>query len=84
MVWRKARRLNSPPCNDHIAHAASRRVYELMCHPGFRVDRIISRLYDYHDWEGTECAVQPGNPGTARFHGIRLIGYRDLVRQDGN
>ena len=61
-------------------------VYELMCHPGFRVDAEIDnpRLYDYHDWEGELNALSsPETRALLDFHGIRLIGYRDLVRQDG-
>jgi predicted glycoside hydrolase/deacetylase ChbG (UPF0249 family) len=61
-------------------------VYELMCHPGqhdaAEVDE--ARLLDYHDWEG-ELAVltSPEVKGLLTRHGVRLIGYRDLVTEGG-
>jgi predicted glycoside hydrolase/deacetylase ChbG (UPF0249 family) len=61
-------------------------VYELMCHPGFRVDSEISnpKLFDYHDWEG-ELAALSSNEAKELLdrHNIRLIGYRDLDCRDG-
>jgi chitin disaccharide deacetylase len=61
-------------------------VYELMCHPGLRVDAEIDnpRLFDYHDWQG-ELAVltSPVARELLDRHGIRLIGYRDLENCGG-
>jgi predicted glycoside hydrolase/deacetylase ChbG (UPF0249 family) len=61
-------------------------IYELMCHPGFRVDAEIDnlRLFDYHDWEGELTALSsPEAQALLDRHGIRLIGYRDLTQRDG-
>lgn len=60
-------------------------VYELMCHPGFRVDAEIDnpRLYAYHDWEGELAALTSSEArDLLASHGVRLIGYRDLVSRD--
>jgi predicted glycoside hydrolase/deacetylase ChbG (UPF0249 family) len=57
-----------------------------MCHPGFRVDSEIDnpRLYGYHDWEGErETLSGPAARALLERHGVRLLGYRDLVRQNG-
>jgi len=61
-------------------------VYELMCHPGFRVDAEIDnpQLFGYHDWEGELTALtSPEVRALLDRHGIRLIRYRDLDRQEG-
>jgi predicted glycoside hydrolase/deacetylase ChbG (UPF0249 family) len=61
-------------------------VYELMCHPGFRIDAEIDNpgLFDYHDWEGELAALTSPEARTLlESHGIRLIGYRDLELRDG-
>jgi len=61
-------------------------IYELMCHPGFRVDAEIDnpRLFDYHDWEGELAALTSPEARTLlESHGIRLIRYRDIERRDG-
>lgn len=61
-------------------------VYELMCHPGFRVDAEIDnpRLFDYHDWEGELAALTSPEARTLlESHGIRLIRYRDIEPRDG-
>ena len=62
------------------------RVYELMCHPGTFDEREISdpRLVRYHDWEGELDMLT--NPALKRLlceNGVQLIGYRDLVVEDG-
>lgn len=59
-------------------------VYELMCHPGFRVDAEIDnpQLFAYHDWEGELAALtSPETRELLNKHGIRLIRYRDLDRE---
>ena len=61
-------------------------VYELMCHPGFRIDAEIDnpKLFVYHDWEGELAALTSPEARTLlESHGIRLIGYRDLELRDG-
>jgi predicted glycoside hydrolase/deacetylase ChbG (UPF0249 family) len=61
-------------------------VYELMCHPGFRVDAEIDnpKLFGYHDWEGELAALTSPEARTLlEHHNIRLIGYRDLELRDG-
>jgi chitin disaccharide deacetylase len=61
-------------------------VYELMCHPGFRVDAEIDnpQLFGYHDWEGELAALTSAEARVLLDrHGIRLIGYRDLEHRDG-
>jgi len=61
-------------------------VYELMCHPGFRIDAEIDnpKLFAYHDWEGELVALTSPEARTLlESHGIRLIRYRDLERRDG-
>ena len=61
-------------------------VYELMCHPG-QLDRgevDDPRLLGYHDWEGELATLT--NPAVAELlqrHGVRLVGYRDLVVENG-
>jgi chitin disaccharide deacetylase len=62
-------------------------VYELMCHPGFRIDADIDnpQLFEYHDWEGELAALTSSEARTLlESHGIRLIGYRDLELRDGH
>jgi predicted glycoside hydrolase/deacetylase ChbG (UPF0249 family) len=61
-------------------------IYELMCHPGFRVDTEIDnrQLFKYHDWEGELAALtSPNARALLDSHGIRLIGYRNLDSRDG-
>jgi chitin disaccharide deacetylase len=60
-------------------------VYELMCHPGFRIDAEIEnpQLFRYHDWEGELAALTSAEArALLDRHGVRLIGYRDLERRD--
>lgn len=60
-------------------------VYELMCHPGFRIDAEIGnpQLFRYHDWEGELAALTSAEArALLDRHGIRLIGYRDLEHRD--
>jgi predicted glycoside hydrolase/deacetylase ChbG (UPF0249 family) len=62
------------------------KVYELMCHPGFRVDAEIDnpRLYGYHDWQGELNALSsPEARALLDRYGVRLIGYRDLALHEG-
>lgn len=61
-------------------------IYELMCHPGFRIDAEINnpQLLKYHDWGGELAALtSPKARALLDNHGIRLIGYRDLEHRDG-
>jgi hypothetical protein len=56
-------------------------VYELMCHPGYRVEAEIDnrQLFKYHDWEG-ELAALTSTEAKEMLdtYGIRLARYRDL------
>jgi predicted glycoside hydrolase/deacetylase ChbG (UPF0249 family) len=79
-------RLNLAALQRMVAALKPGTVYELMCHPGFRVDSEIDnpRLYGYHDWEGErETLSGPAACALLERHGVRLLGYRDLVRQNG-
>lgn len=61
-------------------------VYELMCHPGYRVDAEIDNpmLFNYHDWQGElDALTSPLARELLTAHGIRLIGYRDLEHRSG-
>lgn len=61
-------------------------VYELMCHPGYRDAAEIDnpRLFGYHDWEGElEALTSTEARALLESHGIRLIGYRDLMHAVG-
>jgi hypothetical protein len=61
-------------------------VYELMCHPG-RLDRnevTDPRLLGYHDWEGELATLtNPAVKELLQRHGVRLVGYRDLLIENG-
>lgn len=57
-------------------------VYELMCHPGYYDSSEIKerRLIDYHDWESElRLFTSPSFQTELGGHGVRLVGYRDLL-----
>jgi len=61
-------------------------VYELMCHPGHFDPQEVSdaRLMDYHDWEGElRTLTSPAARALLDRRGVRLIGFRHLVTEDG-
>jgi predicted glycoside hydrolase/deacetylase ChbG (UPF0249 family) len=62
------------------------RVYELMCHPGYRDDREVhdGRLLRYHDWEGElNTLTSPDVTELLRQHRVRVVGYRHLEVNEG-
>ena len=66
---------------DFLGKLEAGKVYELMCHPGFRDTAEIkdTRLLGYHDWEAETAALtDPSIPGLLDEHGVRLIGYREI------
>jgi predicted glycoside hydrolase/deacetylase ChbG (UPF0249 family) len=78
-------RLSLAALRDLLPRLKPGGVYELMCHPGLRVDAEIDnpRLFGYHDWEGElDALTHPEARALLDRHQIRLIGYRDLDRQD--
>jgi len=75
----------------YLEHRISRlrpgRVYELMCHPGYRDEEEVRdpHLLDYHDWEGElETLTNPALRNLLRTHNVRVIGFRDLEVRDGH
>lgn len=57
------------------------KIYELMCHPGYRDESETRdpRLHAYHDWEGElDLLTSPATRALLENHSVRLIGYRHL------
>lgn len=79
-------RLSLAALKANLSQLKPGRVYELMCHPGFRVDAEIDnpRLYAYHEWETELAALTSAEARSLlKTHRIRLIRYRDLEGAEG-
>lgn len=82
----KSGKLNLEYLMRILPRLKSGNVYELMCHPGFYDENEVrdSRLPDYHDWHCEfDALTNPQVRDILDQHQIRLIGYRNLLIQNG-
>ena len=74
-------KLNSHFLENIFSRLKPGRVYELMCHPGFRVVGQIDnpKLLQFHDWDGELLSlVHSLRNELLQKHGIRLTRYSEL------